>query len=250
MKLQDFLAQRQLRAASAPRFRQLCEQCLQPDFSCYCNSIEAFDPGIQFVILIHPIELRRRIATGRMSHLSLQNSKLIMGQDYSQNAQVNALVQDPTLQPLILYPGPQSTNLTPLSGLERRGLLKTGLRPVIFVIDGTWATARKMMRLSDNLQTLPRLCFTPEKPSNFRVRKQPKPGCYSTIEAIHAVIDLFGPRPGFDFAQRPHDALLRVFDQMVERQLEFIRRSQAQPELCTYRRPQNKPRSARQLDLA
>lgn len=164
-----------------------------------------------------------------MSHLSLIDSQLIPGQDYSHNQRVNALIDDPMNECVILYPGPQSINLSPLSKTARRELIPhPPRRLVIFVIDGTWATARKMMRLSRNLGQLPRLSFTPDRPSNFRVRKQPKPECYSTIEAIYHLLELLQPdhQPSSD-QPRPHQGLLRVFDFMVERQLQFIRESQA-----------------------
>lgn len=100
----------------------------------------------------------------------------------------------------------------------------------VIVIDGTWATARKMMRLSVNINRLPRVCFTPPTPSNFRIRKQPKVECYSTIEAIHHTIELMGgcgggiapmASDGDAWAARAHDILLDVFDQMINRQIEL-----------------------------
>jgi DTW domain-containing protein YfiP len=89
-------------------------------------------------------------------------------------------------------------------------------------MDGTWATARKMVRQSRNLHALPRVCFSLDRPSGFRVRKQPAAGCYSTIEAIHQLIELVGSLCGFAVASRRHDNLLDVFDKMVAQQLQFV----------------------------
>lgn len=218
-----------------PQYRKLCFTCIQPEFGCYCSAIEKVDSKINFIILIHPIEVRRRIATGRMSHLCLENSQLIAGQDYSNHPQVNQLIADSTSHSVILYPGVNSINLTPLNISQRQELFPKGKRLNIFVIDGTWATAKKMVRQSENLRTLPRICFSPEKPSNFRVRKQPDPLYYSTIEAIHHTIELVGPTQGFAIGERQHDKLLKVFDLMVERQIECTRRVEENPELATYR---------------
>ena len=211
------------RLAEQPKYRVICEACDQPDFCCYCSQITAFDPQISFVVLIHPIEVKRRIATGRMSHLSLKNSYLIEGQDYSLNTKVNALLEDEDYHSVVLYPGVASQNLSTLSPVEKTKFFPKEKKLRIFVVDGTWATARKMMRLSENLKTLPRVCFSPDKPSNFRVRKQPHPQCYSTIEAIHHTIELVGDSQGFPVKDRLHDRLLRVFEYMVERQLQFIK---------------------------
>lgn len=240
MDVQRYLERKQQLTEQQPKYRELCVICLQPKFSCYCEHIQQFNAEIDFVILIHPIEVHRRIATGRMSHLTLKNSHLIMGQDYSENSQVNFLLEDPRRHCVMLYPGRNSDNLTPLSDSERSALFPVGKRLTIFVIDGTWATARRTVRQSKNLHALPRICFSPEKPSSFRVRKQPHAACYSTIEAIHHTIELVGKTQGFDVEGREHDKLLYVFDKMVERQLEFIRISEGKPGALRYRRDRKK----------
>lgn len=230
MNIETFKQRREALREAQPQYRNLCKQCLQPGFSCYCHHIQKFDPKIKFMILIDPIEMRRRIATGRMSHLCLENSELIMGRDYTHNNQVNEILNNPGYQPAVLYPGPLSKNITKLSTEEKSGLFGSKKTPLIFVIDGTWATARKTMSLSQNLKRLPRICFTPKQASQFRVRKQPKVECVSTIEAIHQLIDLLGDRPGFNLANKQHEHLLYVFNKMVERQLEFV------PSTYQYRR--------------
>ncbi len=211
--------------------------CMQPSFGCYCAEIQKFDPLIKFVILIHPIEWKRRIATGRMSHLCLNNSELIQGQDYTEDQKVNELLADTRYQAMVLYPGQKSLNLTGL-GEEKLGqLIGPQKTPMVFVIDGTWATARKTMRLSQNLNALPRVCFTPPARSNFQVRKQPKAECYSTIEAVHHTIELLGPAVGFELQARKHDSLLRVFSVMVNRQIAFLKDAFDNPRSTSYRRP-------------
>ncbi len=217
MDVATFRRRRAEQESMQPVRRNPCHKCLQPDFSCFCAWLKPFDPGIQFIILTHPIEVKRRIATGRMSFLSLRSSRLIMGHDFSANAELNGLLGDPRLHCVMLYPGRHSTNLSPLSLAERFDLVPEGKQLAVVVIDGTWSTARKMVHLSQNLRPLPRLSFTPSSPSRFRVRQQPRPECYSTIEAIHHTIDLFRA-PG---TARTHDVLLEVFDRMVVRQIEL-----------------------------
>ena len=236
MDLENFNRRREALLQDAPQYRNLCIQCLQPEFSCYCCHIQKFDPKIKFVILIHPIEMKRRIATGRMSHLCLENSELIMGQDYSNNHQVNKILNNPAYQASVLYPGPTALNLSEVENEKKFNYFPAGKTPVVFVIDGTWATARKTMHQSRNLKSLPRICFTPPHQSQFRVRKQPRVDCYSTIEAIHQIIELLGSREGFDVATKKHEALLYVFNKMVERQLEFIRQALENSRTTSYRR--------------
>lgn len=236
MNLATYKLKREQLLLDQPKYRTLCAVCVQPDFCCYCSHVRTFDPLINFVILIHPVEVKRRIATGRMSHLCLRGSYLIQGQDYTHNPLVNSLINDNDYHSMILYPGATSQNVTDMSENQKMALVPKTKKLRIFVIDGTWATARKMTRQSENLKTLPRICFSPPSPSNFRVRKQPKPNCYSTIEAIHHTIELLGASQHFDVEKRTHDRLLTVFNHMVERQLDFIKESHLQNRASTYRR--------------
>lgn len=240
MNLNDYQLKRAQLEMQKPKYRDLCKTCTQPDFGCYCSHVHPFDAQINFAILIHPIEVKRRIATGRMSHLCLKGSYLIKGQNYTEDTLVNELIQDSNYHSVILYPGPTSQNLSLLFNKEKESLFPKNKKLRIFVIDGTWATARKMIRQSENLKTLPRICFSPAKPSNFRVRKQPHPNCYSTIEAIHQTIELIGDSQGFPTLTRKHDKLLHVFDYMVERQLGFIRESNLNLRETHYRRESQK----------
>jgi len=218
------------------KFRQTCGTCFQPQSICYCPQIKTFNPHVKFVILIHPIEHRRRIATGRMSHLCLENSHLFRGHDFTYHKDVNAILNDPSLFPVILYPGIQSKNLTNMTTEQRADIFPADKTLTIVVLDGTWATAKKMLRDSKNLHNLPRICFTPQTPSNFRVRKQPREGYYSTIEAIHHTIELLGTNFGFNTEAREHDHLLTVFNSMVELHLDFIQKSHERSDPSRYRR--------------
>ncbi len=236
MNSQDYLRKKEELKAQGPKYRTLCSICIQPNFSCYCKHIKPIDCSINFVILIHPIEAKRRIATGRMSHLCLQGSHLIKGQNFTDHPKINELIAEPGYRSVILYPGIQSVNVSQISENERKDLVFSDKKLRVFVIDGTWATARRMVRQSENINKLPRICFTPVKPSNFRVRKQPESHCYSTIEAIHHTIDLLGNYQSSDIGPRPHDHLLEIFDGMVERQLSFLNEVKLNLREASYRR--------------
>jgi len=76
--------------------------------------------------------------------------------------------------------------------------------------------------VSRNLARLPKICFDPPTPSAYRIRREPRPECYSTIEAIHQVIELLTPRLGYQAPfLPPHDNLLAVFRSVIDRQLTY-----------------------------
>lgn len=195
--------------------RENCPVCLLSKRTCFCHLIKSFDPKVVFAILIHRLEIERKIATGNLSHLILKNSYLLPGLDYSNDQVVNELMDNPKNHCVVLYPGKDSINL---SHHDPRTLCPKGKQLVIFVVDGTWATARRTMYSSTNLKELPRISFDP-RPSNFRVRKQPKAEYCSTVEAIHQTIELLGTSMGYEVESRKHDNLIEVFDYMVETQI-------------------------------
>lgn len=231
MTLKEYLQRKTELAENQWSHREICWTCRQPNFSCYCHWVKPVDVQIKFVILIHPIEVKRRIASGRMAHMCLQNSHLIEGHDYSNNQEINDLLRDPNYFPMVLYPGSKSKNLSNMTTPEIASLVPPQKKLLVFVIDGTWNTARKMIRLSQNIATLPRVCFDPRKPSNFRLRKQPHSKCLSTIEAIHECIEYLGFTQNFSIDERRHDHLLDVFTRMIDRQFEIIAESNRKLEI-------------------
>ena len=197
--------------------RDFCFMCRRPRVGCYCSLIRPFDSTPRFIILTQPREAKHSLGTGRMAHLCLTNSLLIEGVDFSENEELNAILRDRKISPVVLYPRRASVNVSILSQEDRAAIIPAGQELVVIVPDGTWKTARKMVHLSRNLQNLTFISFDPPRLSRYRIRQQPRAHYYSTLEAIHHVIDLFMAHP----QERPHDTLLEVFDFAVEHQLHY-----------------------------
>ena len=201
-------------------FRAMCHSCRRPRTGCYCALVRPFDSEPRFVILRQPREAKHRLGTGRMAHLCLRNSLLLDGVDFSADARIERTIQNPSVFPVLLYPSEDAINLTQQTPAERLAIVPAGRQLVVFVLDGTWKSVRKMLRLSHNVACLPRIGFEPPAPSSYRIRRQPRSHCYSTIEAIHHVLDLFSPAHGL---AQPHDNLLAVFRSVIDRQVIYTR---------------------------
>ncbi|MEI8347970.1 MAG: DTW domain-containing protein, partial [Pseudomonadota bacterium] len=89
MNLKDYLDKRKQFSQALAKPRINCRNCRLSLKTCYCHQIKKFDPGITFVILIHKLEIKRKIATGHMAHLTLGNSLLLKGHDYSDYLIIN-----------------------------------------------------------------------------------------------------------------------------------------------------------------
>lgn len=189
------------------RFGKRCWQCRRPGALCYCHLIVPFASQPQFVILIHPRERRRATNSGRMAHLCLTNSWLFEEASFVNHSELATIIDDSKHRCGLLFPGDHSLDLK----LWAKGGSVTQ-QDIYIILDGTWAQAKTMLRDSPMLQQLPTVGFTPATPSRFRIRRQPKPHCYGTLETIDFIIKEVG-------ASAPANCLLSVFDYMVETQI-------------------------------
>ena len=159
------------------------------------------------VFLQHPREVKVPVSTCRMAHLSLPNSELHIGLKAQGEPRLEAVCAQPGTA--VLFPSEGAADVATLAEPPR----------TLIVVDGTWANAKKVVQNCPLLSRLPRLAFTPERPGNYRIRKEPAEHCLSTIEAVTYVLESLERAPG---AFTP---MLQVFDAMVERQLDYIARN-------------------------
>ena len=169
----------------------------------------------KFVILMHPYEHKRvKANTGRLTHLCLRDSELHLGIGFDDHEAVQALINDPKNYPVLLYPGRDSRDL---SKGELRADELAGRRLVVFLLDATWRLVRPMLRTSLSLQRLPRIMFSHAAPSRYIIKRQPEPGCLSTLEAAHELLVALD-RSGLDAYAQP-EQLLGLFQRMQDFQI-------------------------------
>lgn len=173
----------------------------------------------RFVLLTHPREARREKAgTGRLTHLSLPNSEIVVGAAFEDHPRVDALLADERSHVVLLYPGVEAVNLSAVVAPPPSGLFPVDRQLVVLLLDATWSCARKMLKLSPRLQRLPRIMFTPAAPSRFIIKQQPMEGCLSTLESVHEVLVALD-RLGLEDYARPAQ-LLELFAQMQRFQID------------------------------
>jgi len=167
---------------------------------------------------MHPKEYRKeKVGTGLMTNLQLENSEIIVGVDFTNNNRVNEILNNEISTSFLLYPGKDSFNLSIRKSSEINSFM--GNNPHIFLIDGTWSCARKMLKLSKNLQKLKRVSFDNTIKSKFIIKQQPEALCLSTIESVYTVLNLL--KEG-NLEQCETKGFLVPFEKMIEYQLEYI----------------------------
>jgi DTW domain-containing protein len=200
-----------------PGERDRCLVCNRSRATCFCGFVKPFPTATRFVILMHPKEFKRqKTGTGRLTGLALKNSEIIMGSDFSENKRLISLLEDGSSFPVVLFPGPGSRDLA-----DEKFSVPVGKKLVIIVIDGTWRMADSIYKKNRLLQGLPRIRFTPSEKSRLVFKRQPRLECLSTIEAVHAVLDLLD-QAGLEELRGSHKSLLESLDRLVEFQLRFM----------------------------
>ncbi len=186
-------------------YRDECARCGRPQTVCYCQAITPVATRTRVLLLQHPREHGKAVNTARIAALALPNSELVVGVDFRHVA-----LNDPERPAVLLYPGPQARDL------------KTDppAHPVtLVVIDGTWHQARSLLRKNPHLLELPHYAFAPEAPSEYQIRREPKPEYVSTIEALACAL------PWLEGDHERFEALLAPFRRMVAMQVAFAARS-------------------------
>jgi len=190
---------------------------------CLCARLRPFETAARFCILMHPKESKVAIGTGRLAHHALIGSTLVVAEHVDEVPAVARLLADASLAPAVLFPRRDALDLARATPDEARAVFPAGRRPLVLVPDGTWTTAKKLVRLSARLAALPAIRFEPSAPARYdRLRKEPRPECRSTLEAIHETLERLhalgiAPTPGDD----AHDHLLVLLDALVAEQARF-----------------------------
>ncbi|MDF4202179.1 DTW domain-containing protein [Maribacter sp. SA7] len=195
-----------------------CYKCMRPSSTCICKHINTVKTKTRFIILMHPKEYKKeKNGTGYMTNLQLENSEIIVGVDFSDNDRVNEILTNEEIGSFLLYPGRESFNLSQRKGSEMNSFM--GKNPHLFILDGTWPCARKMLKLSTNLQKLNRVSFDNSIESKFIIKQQPEALCLSTIESVYTVLNLL-KKGGVE--QCDTTDFLIPFEKMIEHQLDYI----------------------------
>tara|TARA_Y100000768_G_C23991035_1_gene693065 strand:+ start:4839 stop:5435 length:597 start_codon:yes stop_codon:yes gene_type:complete len=161
---------------------------------------------------MHPKEFKKvRIATGRLTHLQMKNSEIMVDVDFTHNKRLNELIA--THNSFVLYPNEKSLNLSDIKEEKPKQLRGSNL---IIVIDATWYLAKKMYKESSNLHQLNSLSFEPKKRSGFLVKQQPHPQCLSTIESVQIVLKELNR---LNIENSPLDSFLNPFQELVSQQI-------------------------------
>ena len=166
---------------------------------------------------MHPKEFKRtKNGTGHFTHLSLENSEIFIGVDFTKHEAVNQIINTPSNTCFVLYPHAKSIDLNS----EHIG--EEGKTNVLFLIDATWPCSRAMLRASPNIDSLQKVSFSHNESSGFSFKQQPKEYCLSTIESTLCVLKLLNEKKIEKIEAEKLECFLLPFKKMVRYQLSCV----------------------------
>jgi len=166
---------------------------------------------------MHPKEFKQiKNNTGRLTHLSLTNSELFVGVDFTNHTKVNNLINDPKNFCTVLFPSKDSFCI------NDEKLKLDGRELVVFIIDATWDSAKPILRQSINLHKLPKITFTHTKTSAYGFKKQPFAEALSTMESTLCVLEILNSQGIESLLDEELNHFIEPFEKMVEFQMKFV----------------------------
>jgi DTW domain-containing protein YfiP len=179
-----------------------CLRCRMHGSLCVCSLIPRLVTRTQLVLVTHRNEDRKSTNTGRLASECLAQSRvLVRGHETSPEDRLEVAAGT---RPLLLFPHEGARDLRDFAD---------GEEPVTLIVpDGTWRQASKVRQRVRGLGRVPCVTLPPGPPSRYRLRFESHHNGLATIEAIARALQILE-------GQSVADALLRVFDAMVERTL-------------------------------
>lgn len=211
-----------------------CAQCRLLLRDCLCDLLPRVETRTRVVVVLHQLEDHKTSNTGRLAHRCLPNSEIVIRGDPERarhthlarqalrdvqgdhaHGSMAAAPSDPLTarrwpdwtahgDPVLLFPHPDAVPLESWRGHAR---------PLTLIVpDGTWGQGQRVRHRTPGLAGVPCAAISRAAPSNYRLRTASDPRRLATLEAIAEALGILE-------GDEPRQALLTIFDVMVQRSL-------------------------------
>lgn len=186
-----------------------CAGCGLRHADCLCAELVRLPVATRVVVLMHRAEARKSTNTGRLLPRLLEGAEIHLrgGEPGAPRPSL------PVGRTLLLYPLPGARILTPADAL--------GEPPVLLVPDGNWSQTRRMARRDEEASRAEPVALPPGPPSRYGLRRSPREGTVSTLEAVARALGLL---EGAEVER----ALMAALDAFVARSLRAAGRAAKQ----------------------
>ncbi|MCL1079829.1 DTW domain-containing protein [Parashewanella spongiae] len=157
----------------------------------------------QLVVLQHPSEVKHGKNSVRLLPLALDFVRVAVGECADDFVDIRQWLSQQNKPVYLLYPSETSIDV---------GTAKQSTASILIVLDGTWRKVHKMLQLNPWLYELPQLHISPDKPSQYRIRKAKRSDSLSSLEAAAYGLQALEPELNIE-------PLFTLFDAMITQQI-------------------------------
>ncbi|WP_299773070.1 tRNA-uridine aminocarboxypropyltransferase [uncultured Pseudoteredinibacter sp.] len=157
--------------------RKTCQSCHRPASNCICDLAHKIDNHVKVHLLQHPKEAKHPKGSAILLQLSLENIETWQGERFPD---LETELSNESYYDLLLYPELENPSQ---KGSGKSSSRKPEQTTRLWVLDGTWKKAYKILQLNPVLQKLPKVSPSDFEKSQYKIRKAPKKGQLSTLEA-------------------------------------------------------------------
>ncbi|MGR5285768.1 tRNA-uridine aminocarboxypropyltransferase [Vibrio maritimus] len=173
-----------------------CKTCQIAKQYCICEHQPAPNLDIAVMLLVSDAEILKPSNTGRLILDTVEQGYAFPWHRTEPNADMLAVLNDETLQPIIIFPEDYVDDKTRVLEMGAQSELNTtlseGKKPLFIFLDGSWREARRMFRKSPYLDRFPVCSIKPEAVSNYVMRKSENEDHLATAEVASLVFEQFG----------------------------------------------------------
>jgi DTW domain-containing protein len=204
-----------------------CPHCHKPLPLCICDSITPIDSRISLLILQHPQEQDRALATARLTALHFQHAVVKIGLSWpSLSKALGRPVPDPSRWAVLYLGSAKVADLkirSDIVAINRKGETEDNQRAIlnriegVVVLDGTWSQAKALWWRNAWMLKCQRVILGPAHLSRYgKLRREPRRDGLSTIEAAAMLLGSLERRP--DIAETLHASFERMLARYREAQ--------------------------------
>lgn len=193
--------------------RAYCSNCERPLSRCLCSLATRITLPWRLVVLQDPGEVKQAKGSLALLKACVPEITVWSSPDFSRHIELNALLAEPNLQCVLLYPGEQAQPVSHWQEFAPTGPL------CIIVLDGTWRKSLKMLLGHPQLAQLPRMTLASTRASRYLIRKSPRADGLSTFEAVSYLLKEWYQQDNNAEGVAESERLLACFERWIVREL-------------------------------
>lgn len=151
---------------------------------CLCSYSIHIQSDVEFWLLTHENEMTRTNNTGRLIERAIETTRVFQWSRTQPPQEMIDLISDYNVYLIFSAEREDPKRVKTYQASKKK--------TAFLILDGTWKEARKMLRKSDYLKTLPILSLTPISKTSYDLRRNHDEGHICTVEVGIELLQMIG----------------------------------------------------------